>query len=87
MGGRGGWYRLGLVVQLATCLHLPMRQQPGGHVSMPHTALPEAQVCPVDCGSGGMGRVQDHAGVAVEQRVGLDGLVRLWSLSCCCCHG
>jgi hypothetical protein len=54
---------------------------------MPHTALPESLVCPVDCGSGGMGRVEHRAGVAVEQRVSLDGLVRLWSLSCCGGHG
>ena len=64
-----------------------MRQQPGGHVSMPYTALPEALVGPVDRGGGGMGRVQDRAGVAVEQHVGLDWFIRLWRLSCCGGHG
>jgi len=60
-----------------------MRQQPGGYVSMPHTALPEALVGPVDRGGGGMGLVQHRASVLVQQRVGLDGLISLWRLSCC----
>jgi len=50
---------------------------------MTYAALPEALVCPVDCGGGGVGRVQDRAGVAVQQHVGLDGFIRLWKLSCC----
>ena len=87
MAGGESVERLCLVVQLGVWLHLPMREQPGGHVPMTHTAFPEALVCPVDCGGGGMGRVQDRAGVAVQQRVGRDGLIRLWRLSCCCGHG
>ena len=44
---------------------------------MTDTALPEALVCPVDRGGGGMGLVQHRAGVLVEQHVGLDGFIRL----------
>ena len=76
-----------LLAELRPGLHLPMRQQPGGHIAMAHTALPEALVCPVDRGGGGMGRVEHRAGVAVQQHVGLDGFIRLWRLSCCCGHG
>jgi len=54
-----------------------MRQQPGRHIAMAHTALPEALVCPGDCAGGGMGRVEHRAGVLVQQYVGLDGLIRL----------
>ena len=64
-----------------------MRQQPGGHVPMANTALAELLIRLEDLAGGGMGRVQNRAGVAVKQRVGLDGLIRLWRLICCGGHG
>ena len=63
-----------------------MRQQPGGHIAMTHGAPPEAAIRLADFGGGGVRRIQHHAGVAVEQHVGLGGLIRLWRLSCCNGH-
>lgn len=64
-----------------------MLQQPGGHVPMAHTALAESLIRLEDLAGGGTGQVQNCASVAVKQRVGLGGLIRLWMLSCCNGHG
>lgn len=54
---------------------------------MTDASAPEAEVRPVDLAGGGDRFVQGHAGIAVEQHVGLAGLIRLWRLSCCRGHG
>lgn len=54
---------------------------------MTDASTPEAEVRPVDLAGGGNRFVQDSAGIAVEQHVGLAGPIRLWRLSCCGGHG